>query len=91
MNTSYEKLLNQYKEEIQNLTLPPAGFPKFLFHLRTKSQIEKIRDLQSERTSNCRSAHEAAIAISIVMQTPLNQPKTDFKAAISKAARRKDE
>tara|TARA_R110001592_G_scaffold363384_1_gene686774 strand:+ start:19541 stop:19816 length:276 start_codon:yes stop_codon:yes gene_type:complete len=91
MNASYERLLNQYKEEVQNLSVPHAGLAKLLFHERTKAHSETIQDLQSERASNCRSAHEAAISLSIAMQSPLHQTKTDFKTAIKIAARRERE
>mgnify|MGYP003624505109 CR=1 FL=1 len=91
MKTSYENLLNQYKNEVQSLNIPNAGLPKLLFHERTKAHSETIQDLQSERTSNCRSAHEAAISLSIAMQSPLHQTKNDFKTAIEIAARRERE
>lgn len=91
MKASYEHLLGQYRQQIQNLSVPNSGLVKLLFIERTKAQSDLIQDLQSERVSNFRSAHEAAIALSVAMQSPLQQTKSDFKTAISLAARRERE
>ena len=56
MKASYEQLLGQYRQQIENLNVPNSGLVKLLFLERAKGQSDLVQDLQSERVRNFRSA-----------------------------------